>query len=67
MSEKTSYSQQTVELSLKGRSVGSGYRTLTRTVRVDSEGAFVLYRGKRVGVHKHRPDDGIDWLGTVHQ
>lgn len=65
MSTKTSYAKQAVELTIKSRSIGSNYRMLTRTVRVDDRGPFVLYRGNRVGVRKHNPDDGIDWVGTV--
>lgn len=67
MSDKTSYSKQTVELALKGRSTGSNYLTLTRTVRIDDQGAFILYRGSRVSVLKHHQNDGIDWLGTVQR
>jgi hypothetical protein len=58
--------KQTVELTLKTRKVGSNYRTLTRTVRVDQSGAYVNYRGQRVNVRTLNKD-GIDWVGTVQQ
>lgn len=61
-----SYPKQAVEITLKGRKIGSGYRTLTRTVRVDDQGAFVQFDGRRVNVRKHGKD-GIDWVGTVQR
>ena len=64
MSSQTSYSNQTVELTLKGRAVGSGYRTINRTVRLDDQGAFIQYNGQQIRVNK-LGQDGIDWVGNI--
>lgn len=65
MSLTASYPKQCVELTIKGRSIGSNYRTLTRTVRVDDKGAYVTFEKRRVSVRK-LGRDGIDWTGNVH-
>lgn len=64
MAITASYPKQSVELTIKTRKIGSNYRTLTRTVRVDEKGAFVQFDGRRVRVNK-LGRDGIDWIGTV--
>lgn len=64
MAITASYPKQSVEVTIKTRKIGSNYRTLTRTVRVDEKGAFVQFDGRRISVNK-LGKDGIDWIGTV--
>jgi len=61
-------SKQAVEITIKGRQIGSRIRTITRSVyREEGEHyAFVNYEGKKVRVMK-LGNDGIDWVGVVNR